>query len=116
MAIQEKLIKKPEGVSNKDFYCTEITFPDVLPKDKLLELQQIQMEMQQGLEYRKKAMERLGKEDINDYINNIDADVKANPEFYGRQPKEELNSGFNNGETPVEQVRKEMTGQNGGNQ
>lgn len=116
MALQEKLIKKPEGVSNKDFYCTEITFPDVLPKDKLLELQQIQMEMQQGLEYRKKAMERLGKEDINDYINNIDADVKANPEFYGKQPKEELNSGFNNGETPVEQVRKEMTGQNGGNQ
>ena len=72
--------------------------------------------MKNGLEYRKKAMERLGKEDINDYIERIDEDVKTNPEFYGQQPKEpELNSGFTNGQTPVEQVRQEMTGQNGAN-
>lgn len=114
MAVKEELIFKPETVTNKDFYETEITFPDVLPKDRLIELQQIQLEMQNGLEYRKKAMERLGKEDINDYIAKIDEDVEKNPEFYGKQPKEkELNSGFTNGQTPVEQVRKEITGQNG---
>ena len=116
IAKQEGLITKPEKASNKEFYSTEILFPDVLPKDKLLELQQIQIEMKNGLEYRKKAMERLGKEDINDYIERIDEDVKNNPEFYGQQPKEqELNSGFTNGQTPVEQVRQEMTGQNGAN-
>lgn len=116
IALQEGLVTKPELVSNKEFYATEILFPDVLPKDKLLELQQIQIEMQQGLEYRKKAMERLGKEDINDYISKIDEDVELNPEFYGQQPKQDdpqLNSGFTNGDTPIEQVRKEMTGQNG---
>lgn len=114
IATKEGLITKPEKATNKEFYTTEILFPDVLPKDKLLELQQIQLEMQHGLEYRKKAMERLGKEDINDYINKIDEDVENNPEFYGQQPKEpEVNSGFTNGSTPVEQVRKEMTGQNG---
>ena len=70
--------------------------------------------MKYGLEYRKKAMERLGKDDIHDYIKRIDEDVERNPEFYGQNPKEpQLNSGFSNGDNPVEQVRKEMTGQNG---
>lgn len=115
IALQNKLITKPETMSNKDFYTTEVTFPDVLPKDRLIELQQIQTEMSLGLEYRKKAMERLGKEDINDYIQNIDKDVEENPEFYGRQPKEDpqLNSGMLNGQTPIEQVRKEVTSKNG---
>ena len=76
--------------------------------------------MSQGLEYRAKAMERLGKEDIQDYIDLIDEDCYINPHFYGKTPVEEekeeepqLNSGFTNGDSPVEQVRKEMTGQNG---
>lgn len=116
IAKKEGLVTQPEKASNKDFYCTEIMFPDVLPKDRLLELQQIQLEMKNGLEYRKKAMERLGKEDLSDYIKKVDEDVEANPEFYGQQPKEQLmNSGFTNGQTPVEQVRQEMTGQNGSN-
>ena len=113
IALQEKLIEKPENISNKEFYTSEVNFPDILPKDKLIELQQIQLEMQNGLEYRRKAMERLGKEDINDYISKIDEDVAKNPEFYGRKPDNEINSGVTNGQTPVEQVRKEMTGQNG---
>lgn len=114
---EEKLIEQPSNMSNRDFYTTKIHFPDILPKDRLLELQQIQLEMSQGLEYRAKAMERLGKEDIKDYIDLIDKDADLNPHFYGKQPTEEtqeLNSGFTNGETPVEQVRKEITGQNGG--
>lgn len=114
LGIKEKLINKPD-VSNKDLYKTDINFPDVLPKDRLLELQQIQMEMKQGLEYRRKAMERLGKEDIKDYLKNIEQDVSQFPEFYGQSSKEDpmLNSGFTNGQTPVEQVRKELTGENG---
>lgn len=114
IAKTEKLIEQPQGVENIDFFRTTITFPDILPKDKLLELQQIQIEMKQGLEYRKRAMERLGKEDLSDYLSRIDEDVKEYPEFYGQQKEQpELNSGFTNGQTPVEQVRKEMTGQNG---
>lgn len=115
IALQEGLITKDPSMSNKDFYNSYVKFPDTLPKDKLLELQQIQIEMQLGLEYRKKAMERLGKVDLQDYINNIQKDVEENPEFYGRQPEEEMNlinSGFTNGQTPVEIVRKEITGSN----
>ena len=44
-------------------------------------------------------------------------DAKNNPEIYGRNPNSandaELNSGFTNGQTAIEQVRKEMTGENG---
>lgn len=115
IALNRNLIVKPSTITNKEFYKTSIKFPDVLPKDKLLELQQIQIEMKQGLEYRKKAMERLGKEDLNDYLEKIQEDVTEYPEFYGQQKQEDpmLNSGFTNGQTPIEQVRKEMTGQNG---
>ena len=120
IAKKEGLLEQPSHVSNREFYTTKIHFPDILPKDKLLELQQIQIEMSQGLEYRAKAMERLGKEDIQDYIDLIDEDCYINPHFYGKTPVEEeneeepqLNSGFTNGDSPVEQVRKEMTGQNG---
>lgn len=113
-ATKHNLIQIPEGVSNKDFYDSEVKFPDILPKDKLLELQQIQIEMQLGLEYRKKAMERLGKEDLTDYLDKIDEDIQDNPEFYGMTNKDnELNSGMTNGQTPVEQVRNEMMGKNG---
>lgn len=116
LALKFKLLTMPENVKRKDFFKTEVTFPDVLPKDKLIELQQIQMEMKLGLEYRKKAMERLGKEDLADYISKIDKDIKDYPSFYGIKEETEdpqLNSGMTNGQTPVEQVRKEITGQNG---
>lgn len=112
IALMENLITIPEKVNRRQFFTTEILFPDILPKDKLLELQQIQTEMQLGMEYRKKAMERMGKSDLVDYLNNIDKDIEEHPEFYGLQPKQELNSGFNNGDTTPEMINKEMNGQN----
>lgn len=112
IGLVENLIAVPEGVSKKEFFTTEILFPDILPKDKLLELQQIQIEMQLGLEYRKKAMERIGKEDLTDYLDNIAKDIEEYPTFYGMQPEQELNSGFTNGQTPPEMMNKEMNGQN----
>ena len=70
-----------------------------------------------GVESRRNAMKRLGKENIDELIAEIDEDAKNNPEIYGRNPNSandaELNSGFTNGQTAVEQVRKEMTGENG---
>lgn len=105
-------------MSTRDFFFNEVKLPDTLPKDMLLELQQIQQEMTMGLESRKGAMKRMGKENIEQLIEEIDEDMKENPEIYGKMGEEQkkLNSGFTNGETPVETVRKEMTGQNGGAQ
>lgn len=120
----EGLVTKPSDVSTRDFFKTEVSLPDTLPKDMLLELQQIQQEMKMGLESRRNAMKRIGKENIDELIKEIDADMKENPCLYGHidpndprhtpDGEQNLNSGFLNGQTPVEQVRTEVTGQNGG--
>lgn len=117
VALLEGFITRPEGVSNRDFYKTEVSLPDTLPKDTLLELQQINLEMKSGLESRKGAMKRLNKEDIDSKIAEIDEDRENHPDVYGiKQEKEtpDFNSGMTNGETAIETVRKEVTGQNGG--
>lgn len=111
VSVKEGLISIPEGVKPKDFYYNETKIPETLPKDLLLELQAIEQEMKLGLEDRKGAMSRLGKEDIERRITEIDKDRKDNPEIYTVESK--MNSGFTNGQTPIEQVRKETTGQNG---
>jgi hypothetical protein len=107
----EGLIKKPDGISNRDFFHTEVDIPDTLPKDELLQLQQIQLEMQLKLESRRGAMRRLGKENIDELIAEIDAEQppeeKTPPE---KTPK--LNSGFLNSQTAKEQERIEKFGEN----
>lgn len=113
----EGLITKPEDVATRDFFWNAVSIPDTLPKDTLLELQQAQQELKMGVESRKNVMKKLGKENIDELIKEIDEDTKANPHIYGltstvEQP--ELNSGMLNGQTTIEQVRTEMTGQNGG--
>lgn len=115
VSLLEGLITKPDDVVNRDFYKTEVSIPDTLPKDMLLELQQIQQEMTMGMESRKNAMKRIGKENIDDLISEIDEDRKENPDIYGVKDTKErpqLNSGMTNGQTTVEQVRNEMNGQN----
>ena len=125
VSLFEGLVKKPEDVATRDFFWNEVTLPDTLPKDMLLELQEIQQEMKMGLESRRNAMKRIGKENIDELIKEIDADIEKNPCLYGHidpndprhmMQNQSLNSGFTNGQTPVEQVRTEITGQNGGAQ
>lgn len=153
IAVKEGLIEMPSDMDNKEFYTTHITFPDSLPKDRLIELQQIQLELQLGLESKKGAMRRLNKENITLLIEEIEQErqeeIKRSLEMQQLQaqiniqnqimsaklqseahapstPKAEsnkkeqksspkINSGVTNGSTPVEQVRKEVTGNNGMN-
>lgn len=112
VSLTEGLITKPEGMSNRDFFKTEVDIPDTLPKDTLLELQQIQIEMQLRLENRKGAMKRLGREDIDNYIDSIDADAELHPEAYGDGKSPNLNSGMSNGQTPKEQLNVAKNGEN----
>lgn len=125
VSLFEGLITKSEDIPTRDYFWNEVTLPDTLPKDTLLELQQIQQEMKMGLESRRNAMKRIGKENIDELIKEIDEDIEKNPCLYGHidpnDPRhmmnnQSLNSGFTNGQTPVEQVRTEITGQNGGAQ
>jgi len=112
ISLKEDLIFKPENVSFKDFYYTEVKLPDTLPKDMLIELQAIEQEMRLGLEDRKNAMKRLGKENIDRRLEEIAQDRKDNPDLY-KLKETEVNSGMKNGQTPIEEVRKEMSGENG---
>ena len=113
IAKREGLLEIPEGMKPRDFYNTEVTFLDTLPKDQLIELQQIEAEMRLGIESRNGAMERLGKSPKK-VLMELEEDFENNPEFYGHDSKEDptLNSGMLNGQTPGEEVRKATTGQN----
>lgn len=126
IAILEGLIEKPENISKKDFLYNEVTLPDTLPKDELLELQKLESEMKLGLECRHGALERMGREDIPNKLNEIDKEREEHPELFNpmlqtvwyqnqlQQQTPQVNSGMTNGQTPLEQVRIETIGQNGG--
>lgn len=124
IALAEGLISKPESISNRDFYHTEVTIPDTLPKDKLIELQLIEQEMKLGLEDRKGAMKRLNKEDIEAKLAEIDKDREEHPDVYdietdvnddGEEIAPVNKTGNMNGRTRQEVVRKETTGENNKN-
>ena len=112
MGIFHGLFQKP-AIDTKDLYSTEVIWKDPLPKDTLIEMQQLQQEMNMGIESRQGAMQRLGK-DSKKVLETMAEDYEKHPEFYGQPKKEEitLNSGMTNGETPQEMKRKEMTGEN----
>lgn len=120
ISVAEGLIEIPDNISKRDFFNNTVTLPDTLPKDELLELQQIETEMKMGLECRHGAMERTGKEDITSKLAEIDKERQEHPELFNPALQQmwyqqnQLNSGMMNGQTPVEQVRTELTGQNGG--
>lgn len=124
IALQENLVEKPEDISMKDFVANEVEIPDTLPKDELIELQKIQQEMMMGLECRHDAMERLGKNNIPKLLAEIDKERQQNPElfnpalqaqWYTNNFQTATNAGgMLNGQTPAEQMRVAMTGQNGG--
>ena len=67
----------------KDLYQNEIIWEDSLPKDKLVEIQAIQLEMKLGLEDRAGGMKRLGKRDIQTRLKEIEEDRRNYPEVYG---------------------------------
>ena len=122
IAMYHGLIEKPEDISMKDFVSNEVTLPDTLPKDELMELQKIQQEMTLGIECRHGAMERTGKTDIDRKLKEIDAERQEHPElfnpmlqqtWYQNQQSATNAGGMMNGQTPVETLRKEMMGQNG---
>lgn len=122
ISLYHGLIEKPEDISMRDFVKNTVDIPDSLPKDELMELQKIQQEMSLGLECRHGAMERTGKENIPKKLAEIDKERAQHPElfnpmlqtaWYQNQMGQTNAGGMMNGQTPIETVRKEITGQNG---
>ena len=89
IAEKEGLISVPEGISRKDYFHNEVYFDSPLPKDTLLELQEIELEMRMGLESREGAMKRTGKDNIKKRIAEIDKDMEDNPTLYGKEDMDE---------------------------
>lgn len=119
ISLREGLIEKPDDMGMAEFLDNTVSLPDTLPKDELLELQKIETEMKLGLECRHGAMERVGKEDVENKLAEIDKERAEHPELFNPLLQQtwyqnNFNSGMTNGQTPIEQVRTEMTGQNGG--
>lgn len=73
----------------KDIFQNEVLFDDNLPKDKLIEIQAIQLEMKIGLCDREEGMKRLGKRNIQKRLHEIDKDREDYPEIYGLPTEEE---------------------------
>ena len=125
ISLYHGLIRKPDNITMKDFLSNEVELPDTLPKDELIELQKIQQEMTLGLECRHGAMERLSKDNIPKKLAEVDKERAEQPElfnpvlqqmWYQNQMSQTNVGGMMNGQTPIETVRKEVTGQNGGAQ
>lgn len=124
IALQEGLIEKPDDISMRDFVDNTVDIPDTLPKDELMELQKIQQEMMLGLECRHGALERMGRDNIPKKLAEVDRERQMYPElfnpalqsiWYNNNYQTPINAGgMMNGQTPVEQTRIELTGQNGG--
>lgn len=128
VALKEGLIEKPADVSMKDFVRNTVELPDTLPKDGLVELQKIQQEMSIGIECRHGALERMGHTtNIEKKLAEIDKERQRYPELFNpalqqlwyqsrQQPQMGPTNagGMLNGQTPAEQTRIAMTGQNGG--
>jgi len=111
VAKYHELISIPEGIKPSVFYYNKVTLPSTLPKDKLIELQAIEQEMRLGIEDRRGAMDRLGKDNVEKRIKEIDTDRKSNPEIYSIE-ENKINSGMTNGRTSIETLRKETKGEN----
>lgn len=89
IAEKEGILTIPKDVKRADYFRNEVTFDSPLPKDDLLELQEIELEMRMGLESREGAMKRTGKDNIQKRIADIDADMEKNPTLYGKEDLEE---------------------------
>ena len=85
IGITEKLIDTT-GLKPRQIYSQEVLAGDLLPKDLMIELQQMQQELKMGLESRKNMMKRLKKGNIEQLIKEIDSDRVENCEIYGVVP------------------------------
>lgn len=85
IGIQEELLSVG-NLKPRQIYSQEVIGGELLPKDKVMELEQMQQELKMGLESRKNMMKRLKKGNIESLINEIDEDRNENPEIYGVNP------------------------------
>lgn len=85
IGLKEGMISVKESDRFK-LFTHRVVFGDILPRDMVQELSQIQQEMKAGLESRENALERLKKDSPQALLKEIDKDSKENPLYYGIAP------------------------------
>jgi hypothetical protein len=73
----------------KPWNFLKVEFQDFMPKDRLIEMQLLKDEMSLGLEDRQGALERLGRDNIEEKLKRIDEERE-------KMLKDELNSVYGN--------------------
>lgn len=86
IGLTEGLIAIPEGVKTMKFYKHDVLFGDILPKDLVMELEQLQQEFKLGLVSREDALKRLKKDSIQETLTKIDGERKEYPMIFGMSP------------------------------
>lgn len=99
MAQEDDMVYKLyQELSFNPYYKVEIKWAEYLPRDSMQELQELQMEMEMGIESKKGAMRRRGIKDIDAKFKEIEEDkmfeVEAAGEFTADNMREMIGEGF----------------------
>ena len=99
IALEDDMVfKLYSELAYNPFYKVEIKWGEFLPRDSMQELQEIQMELEMGIESKKGAMRRRGIKDIDAKFKEIEEDklfeVGSMANFSADNLREILGSGF----------------------
>lgn len=84
IGVEEGLLTGVEDIPNNYLYNHSIEFGEMIPRDSVRELEQLQQEFKMGLEDRRGAMVRLGKENVEEKLKAIDKEREKYPFIYGK--------------------------------
>jgi hypothetical protein len=104
---------KDPYVQLKKWNEVDVVFSDYLPKDRLVEMQLLKEEMGVGLESRRGALKRLGRDNIDQKLEEIESEFKQTLEnelqdMYGSGGSKNITQGMRLGEDMPEGASKEI--------
>lgn len=84
IGVEEGLLEGVSDIPNRDLYVHTIEFGEMIPRDTVRELEQLQNEFKLALVDRREAMIRLGKSNVEEKLTSIDKERKERPFIYGK--------------------------------
>lgn len=84
IGIEEGLLQDVDDIPVRDLYMHTIEFGEMIPRDTVRELEQLQNEFKLALVDRREAMVRLGKSNVEEKLTSIDKERKEKPFIYGK--------------------------------
>lgn len=88
LGLQKKMYTVQKEHISEVFKST-VKFADSLPTDELQKLEAIQAKFKMGLTDRRTALKKLGEDNVEKLLEDVDIDSKVHPEYYGSGGSEE---------------------------